>query len=331
LFLKGLIPILNVVYKNLGILDAQNTSVAGANQVKKRQFQMTNNQLYPPSPMLASYVLSYLIIEGIPMPSKASQKAPCVSIYPNGLNALGFSFGDPSAHQRLQGSISNLSIGSFVVGTQEDTYKMLPNKNLKQFVIVFQPGILAQFLKISMVELRNEVTNIGHSVRDEQEVCERLSLCQNHRQQIDLMEHWLEKKVGSIQMYTDLTHHFIRDIVSACGDIKVNDLCQQYKINKKYIERKFDESLGISPKKYADIIRFNALLHILGTHQSNPWPEISAAAGFADYSHLSKHISKLTGLQPRDLRKKLQYMEEHKFIVDTGDLFHTFMFLQENA
>jgi AraC-like DNA-binding protein len=287
---------------------------------------MTNNKFYLPSLQLANYVSSYLIIEDS---TSILQENLSVSVYPNGLNALGFSFGDSTLHTNYQGKANKLNRGSFIVGTQEQVYKMQPTFNQKEFVIIFKPGVLGKLLRISMLEVKNCITEVDNIIKDEERICELLSLAENHFQQIAIIESWLPKQLEDIDITPDLTQLIIADIVQNSGDIKVYDICNKYKINKKYIERKFAECMGISPKKYAEIIRFNTVLEILSSADDASWLAVKSEAGFMDYSHLSKHIHKLTGLPPKKLKEKLDHFNDYRFVADFNNLFNSALLLKD--
>lgn len=267
---------------------------------------MMTNPFYPPSPRYSDYVFNYLIVDDVRSVVPANE---VVCVYPNGLNSLGFTFGDRTRHRTYAGAVKELGWGCFVVGTQEKAFHMLSTPNLKQFVIIFKPGVLSKLLRINMAEIRNSIFELGGVIKEEQRLCEQLAAAANHEQQIAVIEKWMMSRLQPDHARQELTQHVIQAIHKQAGDVKVRDICQAYRINNRYLERRFGELVGISPKQYADIIRFNYFLNVLTRHSTARWKDAHQDAGFNDYSHLSKQVQKLAGVPPKSLREQLTHKE----------------------
>jgi AraC-like DNA-binding protein len=65
----------------------------------------------------------------------------------------------------------------------------------------------------------------------------------------------------------------------------------------RFIAR-FEQQVGLTPKRYARVLRFHALLSRLATVPSNDWALTAAEAGYADQSHLIHEFKRLTGMTP---------------------------------
>jgi transcriptional regulator GlxA family with amidase domain len=65
------------------------------------------------------------------------------------------------------------------------------------------------------------------------------------------------------------------------------------------LERNFKKLIGLSPKEYSNIIRFqNALSLIKNSSQRRSLLDIAFECGYYDHSHLSNEIKQKTGLSP---------------------------------
>ncbi|HYO93212.1 MAG TPA: helix-turn-helix domain-containing protein [Polyangiaceae bacterium] len=64
----------------------------------------------------------------------------------------------------------------------------------------------------------------------------------------------------------------------------------------RQLRRKFQESLGLSPKEYARTLRLRSVLR-RGSAQAN-WAEIAASAGYYDQAHLVDDFKAALGLPP---------------------------------
>lgn len=91
----------------------------------------------------------------------------------------------------------------------------------------------------------------------------------------------------------------ISDIHSSNGKLSISELSKRNHITVRQLERKFKSQIGISPKEYSNIIRFqNALSIIKNPRENRSLLDIAFECGYYDHSHLSNEIKRHTGLSP---------------------------------
>lgn len=62
--------------------------------------------------------------------------------------------------------------------------------------------------------------------------------------------------------------------------------------------RRFEQAVGLTPKRYARVLRFDALLPTLVRCGPRDWAQIAADGGYADQSHLIREFRQLAGVAP---------------------------------
>jgi AraC-like DNA-binding protein len=62
--------------------------------------------------------------------------------------------------------------------------------------------------------------------------------------------------------------------------------------------RRFAETVGITPKRYARVLRFNTLLPRLARVGPRDWANVAAEGGYFDQSHLIHEFRQLAGITP---------------------------------
>jgi AraC-like DNA-binding protein len=62
--------------------------------------------------------------------------------------------------------------------------------------------------------------------------------------------------------------------------------------------RRFEAAVGLTPKRYARVLRFNALLPRLVRVGPIDWAEAAAEGGYYDQSHLIHEFKRLAGVTP---------------------------------
>lgn len=64
----------------------------------------------------------------------------------------------------------------------------------------------------------------------------------------------------------------------------------------------FRGAIGLSPKEYARVMRFDRALTLAGD-PAQSWAEIAFSAGYSDQAHLSREFSALAGMSPQAWRR----------------------------
>lgn len=91
----------------------------------------------------------------------------------------------------------------------------------------------------------------------------------------------------------------VNDIHSTNGQISIFELSKRNFTTVRQLERNFKKYIGLSPKEYSNIIRFqNALSIIKNSNQNRSLLDIAFECGYYDHSHLTNEIKRNTGLSP---------------------------------
>lgn len=89
------------------------------------------------------------------------------------------------------------------------------------------------------------------------------------------------------------------EYIDACkGCISVEAVAEKLNISRRYLEKKFLEKVGVSPKFYARIKRFGALSNKIAHQEKIDWQEIVLEFDFHDQSHLVKEFMEFNQMNP---------------------------------
>ncbi|MDO4319542.1 MAG: AraC family transcriptional regulator [Bacteroidales bacterium] len=91
-------------------------------------------------------------------------------------------------------------------------------------------------------------------------------------------------------------------VMLADPSVSVGALASQSCLCQKQFERVFRHSVGMNPKKYQGIVRFQRALRLIQCGSENI-ADIAAAAGYADQSHFTRECRNLVSLTPLGLIK----------------------------
>lgn len=94
----------------------------------------------------------------------------------------------------------------------------------------------------------------------------------------------------------------IEDIHHSNGRFSIYDIAKRNCTTVRQLERKFKAYIGMTPKEYSNIIRFQKVLPVI-KHSAGErsLSDIAFECGFYDHSHLTREVKKNTGLVPSQL------------------------------
>jgi AraC-like DNA-binding protein len=90
--------------------------------------------------------------------------------------------------------------------------------------------------------------------------------------------------------------------------VNVRDAAAALGVNERALQRAFDESVGISPKGLARVLRFRQALRaiertVAGGGQPS-WTTIAYDAGYADQPHFIREFKTLAGITPAEYARE---------------------------
>lgn len=101
-----------------------------------------------------------------------------------------------------------------------------------------------------------------------------------------------------------LLNQCLYEIISSKGLVSIQQLSSSTGYSTRYIRNKFDEIVGLSPKHFAQIIRFQQTLKFV--LQQQPLVDITYNMGYFDQAHLSKKFKHFSNMTPSQMMKQFQ-------------------------
>jgi AraC-like DNA-binding protein len=83
------------------------------------------------------------------------------------------------------------------------------------------------------------------------------------------------------------------------GQLGIHDLADQCYLSASQLQRRFKDLIGISPKTYARLIRFEAVRDRLLDNPAYPVIDLAGEFGFADQAHFIRDFKAFTSQTPR--------------------------------
>lgn len=104
---------------------------------------------------------------------------------------------------------------------------------------------------------------------------------------------------------SSLLNQCLSEIIKSMGLVSIQQLSSLTGYSTRYIRNKFDEILGLSPKHFAQIIRFQQTLKLV--LQQQPLADITFNMGYFDQAHLSKKFKHFSNMTPSQMLKQFPF------------------------
>jgi AraC-like DNA-binding protein len=259
-----------------------------------------------PSQTLAPYIKRYWAIENV-----LDKGEICVQrITPTGLTELMLYF---TPRPKILTDNKHLSDNVTLHGHQNGFYDMELSGELSVFSIVFQPQGLMQFFNFPLSEICNRNISLkdinGQAGRDLEE---KMNEATTFQQKVNVVETYLFNLLkNNFDNFEFRRVNRVAELIKQTyGNITISQLASEACLSRKQFERIFAEQIGISPKQYLKIIRFQSAIFQKQRNNNLNMTELSYESGYFDQSHFINDFKALSGLTPK------QYFAENEICSD---------------
>jgi AraC-like DNA-binding protein len=247
-----------------------------------------------PVPALRHLIRYYYQVETHVAGRAAVQPVPARSP-----QAIEFTFGAPYEIRRLDWDGARKAYPIALIGSQ--TFRrvdLLMHGNIDAFTIVFQPGGLFTLFSVPAEELTNNDFE-GEAVlgRGLGELLRQLGDVSSFADRAVVADAYLCANHHARDSISGISNAATR-VLSSSGCVRVSDLAHNAGLGIRQFERRFRYEIGIPPKLYARIVRFEAALRRKAAAPAMLWTDIAHALGYHDQMHMVRDFNRLSGDSP---------------------------------
>lgn len=218
------------------------------------------------------------------------------SILPDGCVELILNFGAPFS-ELIDNGLRRRQPAHFLVGQMTQPVSIAPTGPVQVLGVRFHPAGTSQFLHLPMHEMTNQIVELEAIdpalARDLIAVaCSVTSL----QQKVAAIETCLAARVREISG----DFRFIELAASAVrrgGKITVDRLSADAGISGRQLERRFLRDVGIGPKMFCRILRFQQVFQAV-EQQDAGWAAVAADCGYYDQAHLIRDFQEFARQTP---------------------------------
>ncbi len=252
-------------------------------------------QTFIPTDILKPYIKYFWVLEDEVKPVPTDPER----ILPDGCLELLFNLSDPF-FRIYPDNTSEIMPLNCIHGQIKNYIHIQPSGKTNILGARFFPTGLSPFIQLPLSLLNGSATSLenifGSRIKslEEQLITETDTI-----RQINLIENFLVKKLlaGSPIDYT--VERCIHLIVKARGQVFIPGLSKKINISERHLERKFASLVGLSPKSFQRVVRFQQVLTAMRQENHDKLSSIAFEHGYYDQAHFSKDFREFTGVNPR--------------------------------
>jgi transcriptional regulator GlxA family with amidase domain len=87
-------------------------------------------------------------------------------------------------------------------------------------------------------------------------------------------------------------------IETSCGQVNVAQLADHLGVSGRQLTRRFQHTIGLSPKEFARVSRFLHVVRCLSGREPRTLSETAVACGYFDQAHFNHEFREMAGMAP---------------------------------
>jgi AraC-like DNA-binding protein len=213
--------------------------------------------------------------------------------------AIEFTFGTPYEVHRLdRGGVENAHPIALIGAQTFRRVDLVMRGRVDAFTIVFQPGGMFKLFSVPAEKLTNDHFDgeaaLGRGIGElERQLADAISFTDR----VHVADEYLCAKGRAFNVGGGITRA-ATEVLLTSGCVRVSDLAHRAGLGIRQFERRFRYEIGIPPKLYARIVRFESALLRKAAALETRWTDIAHALGYHDQMHMVHDFNRLSGDSP---------------------------------
>lgn len=226
------------------------------------------------------------------------KKKHCIKAVPDASIDLLFNIGTNKVSTYISGTV--FGVKKWELGTQDDC-----------FGVRFQPGQGLLPKELTMEMIVNDDVEIDGDIFG-QNLTEKIALAKTMSERMEIFKDAYENMVlerNSLSDKEKINQYLVNRISRTKGMITMGQLEDETNYSACYLRRIFKSYHGISPKKFAQYIRFQNLL-MQADKKDVRYEQVALECGYYDEPHMMKEFKKYAGITLEQYRRMIIKQEK---------------------
>ncbi len=249
-----------------------------------------------PSSDLAAYVDNFWFMRG-----RGPAAMPLGHrILPDGSMEFVFQLGDPFFERRPDGRWRKQAHLLFV-GQMERRVDIKPSGVIHTAGIHFHPAGVSAFVAGDLGRFVNRIVPLPSALgEDLAAVAARLRAARTPERRVAILENFLR---GRRRPHDEAMADASRRLLEATDAVDIEVVARGFGLSDRQFRRRFEAAVGLGPKRFSRIVRFQRVFEQRLEHDARAWSEVALDCGYYDQAHFNRDFRAFAGVRPRDIIK----------------------------
>ena len=191
--------------------------------------------------------------------------------------------------------------GAWFSGIRTGFISISSGRDSSMLVVNFKPFGAFPFVNVPLEEFMDQVVDaesvLGSEIRH---LRDALRNAADPAARFRMMEAWLMARYCPPANGFDLTRGATLSILQSPATSTIDRVTRLAGVSNKHLISVFRRYLGITPKQFQRIMRFQAAIQAIENAQEVNWTAIAYDCGFYDQSHFIQEFQRFSGFTPTD-------------------------------
>lgn len=205
----------------------------------------------------------------------------------------------------------------WISGVHENYISISAHPNSEMFVFQFKPFGALPFLHQQVADLSNRVIPAQEIFGDEIILLHKtIKEANTSEEKFNIGETWLKSRIDNDLLPPKALIDFLSELHKQ-PVVNYTELNSSYPHTQKHLIDQFKKYIGLTPKYYQRMLRFNEILKKIEQKQKVNWPDVALLCRYSDQSHFIKEFHHFSGFNPTEyIKQEFQHEEPNFFPVD---------------
>jgi AraC-like DNA-binding protein len=215
---------------------------------------------------------------------------------------------DPPAHIRVvpDGQVDlvfDLNSGAAnVSGAREQPTEIVHEGPTRLLGASLVPGAAAAFLGIAVSTLSRDWQPLAKVIGPvASQLAHKLCESESDGARLGVLESFLLARLDRVGLGDARIRRALQEIDDTDGRIDIAELGRESGVSPRNLSRLFHAWVGLSPKRFARIVRVQATIRRLVEPSPPPLAALATEMGFSDQAHLARELRAVAGAPPSEL------------------------------
>jgi AraC-like DNA-binding protein len=251
-----------------------------------------------PDPRLRPWILCYFLVE----PNDATALDPNDHteqlLLPDGHAEIVFNLGNGYDRWQMGSSgMRELMRSSYLIGGRSESVFTRNRGPVRLAGVKLDPRLLRRLIRASLSGFSDGIL----SLRDLNDTAlldlEDAVACAGSAASVQrLFDDFFLRVLANVPLTDPLIDRLVRDIRTRRGSLSIMNWARDHGIDARRLERCFGDAVGMTPKRYARVIRFK---HSYQQFLEHPRANSLYLDGYYDQSHFNKEFKHFLGVAPK--------------------------------